>query len=280
MKLKNVLALGVACGAAIIMSVAAHAATEVKVSGASMDEYGAVIPVVINTTDGELMDQVSAYGITLNYDVNVWTYDGDSQVEDNATYTQRGQSKPMGMLVTNSANNDDGTVEVSYACGGGNGFASPDENGQIALFTVYLSPRNGFPATISDNDFSVGVYMVSDYDGGNNTAYWGTDMTSFFTFDVTGDLDGNEIVALAASTDGGVTKQPLDKYVSTTWTDGTEYADASTKFLVAFNNTQNADTITDVTIYGEKEDGTYIPLTSYDQNDFLIQSFYSARTAS
>lgn len=279
MKLKNVLALGVACGAALVMSVAAHAATEVKVSGASMDEYGAVIPVVINTTDGELMDEVSAYGITLNYDTSVWTYDSDSQVEDNATYTQRGQSKPMGMLVTNAAQNNDGTVEISYACGGGNGFAGPDENGQIALFTVYLSPVSDFPATISDNDFSVGVNYVSDYDGGNNTAYWGTDMNSFFTFDVTGDLDGNEIVALAASTDGGVTKQPLEKYVSTDWVEGSEYASATTKFLVAVDLSGNAvgeDQVADITIYGEKEDGTYIPLTSLDQKDFQVQTFYRA----
>lgn len=279
MKLKNVLAFAVACGATLVMSVAAHAATEVKVQGATMDEYGAVVPVVVNTTDGEVMDEVSAYGLTLNYDTSVWTYDDNSQVEDNATYTVRGQQKPLGSLVTNPANNADGTVEISYACGGANGFAGPDENGTIALFTVYLSPIGDMPATISDNDFSVGVNYVADYDGSKNTAYWGTDMNSFFTFDVTGDLGGNRVVALAASTDGGATMQPLTKYVSTDWTEGTDYTAATTKFLVAVNNTVVADSvgkdaIADITIYGEKEDGTYVPLTTYDQNNFQVQTFY------
>lgn len=271
MKLKNIFALTVACGAALIMSVAAHAATEVKVSGASMDEYGAVLPVVINTTDGELMDEVSAYEITVNYDPNVWSY--DSAVDD-ATYTSRGQKYPMGSMVTNPANNNDGTVEIVYSCGGGNGFAAPDANGQIALCTVYLTPKDSSTTTLKDSDFSVGVKYVADYDGSNNTSYMGTDMRSFFTFDVTGDLGGNEIVALGASTDGGVTIQPLEYYVSTDWNEGMAYADATTKFLVAVNNTKGTTDVADVTIYGELADGSYIPLASHSKNDFLVQSFY------
>lgn len=270
MKLKNIFALTVACGAALIMSVAAHAATEVKVSGASMDEYGAVLPVVINTTDGELMDQVSAYEIEVLYDKNEWSY--DSAVDD-ATYTVRGNKLPMGSMVTNPAINNDGSVKIVYACGGGNGFASPDENGQIALCTVYLAPKNADKTSVDDSEFSVSVKYVADYDGGNNTSFMGTDMKSFFTFDVTGDLGGNEIVALGASTDGGATIQPLEYYVSTDWTEGMAYADATTKFLVAVNNTKGVTDVADVTIYGELADGTYIPLASCDKNNFLVQTF-------
>ena len=58
-----------------------------------------------------------------------------------------------------------------------------------------------------------------------------------------------------------------------------EYASATTKFLVAVELAGNAvgeDQVADITIYGEKEDGTYIPLTSLDQKDFQVQTFYRA----
>lgn len=270
MKLKNVFALAMACGAALMMSVVAHAATEVKVSGAYMDEYGAVLPVVVNTTDGELLDQVSAYEIVVNYDVNAWFF--DSAVDD-ATYTSRGQKYPMGSMLTNPAINNDGTVEIVYACGGGNGFASPDENGQIALCTVYLTPKDSNKTTVEDTEFSVSVKYVADYDGGNNTGFEGTAMKSFFTFDVTGDLGGNEVVALGASTDGGATIQPLEYYASTNWTEGMAYAEATTKFVVALNNTTGTTAVADVIIYGQLADGKYIPLAEHSKNDFLVQSF-------
>ena len=95
MKLKNILSLTVACGAALMMTVAANAATEVKVSGASVDEYGAVVPVVVNTTDGELMDNVEAYSMELQYDNSRWEYAG---INDDATYSFRGQTNPKGSL--------------------------------------------------------------------------------------------------------------------------------------------------------------------------------------
>ena len=276
MKLKNILSLTVACGAALMMTVAANAATEVKVSGASVDEYGAVVPVVVNTTDGELMDNVEAYSMELQYDNSRWEYAG---INDDATYSFRGQTNPKGSLTVNNTDemtNNDGKVRVEYACGGGNGFPEPDENGQIALFTVYLNPIGSNSGdSISDNEFTVGVTRVTDfdYDTQNSNPYLGENMKSFFTFDVTGDLDGNEVVALAASTDNGVTKQPLEYYTTTDWTDGMDYADATTTFLVAVDNTQGATDVTDITIYGELEDGSYIPLSSLNQSDFLVQTF-------
>ena len=267
MKLKNIIALAVACGAAMVMSVAAHAATEVKVEGAYADEYGAVVPIVLNTTDTDKLSQVSVYEIVLNYDSSVWSYDS---YNDPNTYGTR-NPQPMGTITTNPAVNNDGTVELVYTCSGANGFPTVSD-GKLTLLEVYLSPKSGTPS-VTDTDFSIGVNYVADYDGGNNTAYWGTDMNSFFTFDVTGDLGGNEVVALAASTDNGVTKQPLEYYTTTDWTDGMDYADATTTFLVAVDNLQGNDAVTDITIYGELEDGSYIPLSSYDQSDFVVQTF-------
>ena len=268
MKLKNILALGVACGAALMLSVAAYAATEVKAEGVTTDEYGAVVPIVLNTTDTDKLSQVSCYEIVLNYDNTVWQYDG---YNDPNTYGTRNPQQ-LGTVTTNPAVNNDGTVELVFTCSGANGFPTVTD-GKLTLVEVYLAPIGDTIPAVTDTDFSIGVNYVADYDGGSNTAYWGTDMNSFFTFDVTGDLGGNLIVALAASTDGGVTKQPLDKFVSTTWNEGTNYEDATTKFLVAVENTQGVNANTDITIYGEKEDGTYVPLTSYDQSDFVVQTF-------
>lgn len=268
MKFKNILALAVACGAALVMSVAAHAATEVKVEGATTDEYGAVVPIVLNTTDIDKLSQVSCYEIVLNYDNSVWKYDS---YNDPNTYGTR-NPQPMGDITTNPAVNNDGTVELVFTCSGANGFPTVTD-GKLTLIEVYLAPVDSTIPSVTDTDFSIGVNYVADYDQGNNTAYFGTDMNSFFTFDVTGDLDGNEIVALAASTDGGVTKQPLEKYVSTDWTEGTEYASATTKFLVAVKNEQGIDSTANIIIYGEKADGTYVPLTAYDQSDFAVQTF-------
>lgn len=268
MKLKNILALAVACGAALVMSVVAHAATEVKVEGATTDEYGAVVPIVLNTTDTDKLSQVSCYEIVLNYDNTVWQYDS---YNDPNTYGTR-NPQPMGDITTNPAVNNDGTVELVFTCSGANGFPTVTD-GKLTLIEVYLAPIGNTIPAVTDTDFSIGVNYVADYDGGNNTAYWGTDMRSYFTFDVTGDLGGNEVIALAASTDGGVTKQPLEYYVSTDWAEGTEYADATTKFLVAVKNNQGTDSTANITIYGEKADGTYIPLTAYDQSDFAVQTF-------
>lgn len=271
MKLKNVLALVVACGAALMMSVAAHAASEVKVQGATVDEYGATLPVVLNTTDTDKSSNISCWDIVIKYDADVWQYDG---YNDPNTYEKRGQTYQLGTVYTNDANNNDGTIEMTYSCIGANGYPQVTD-GKFTLVEIYLAPKNDTVSSVNDSDFSIGVAFLEDEDVTDGVeSFPGGEMNSFFTFDVTGNLDGNEIVGLAASTDGGATKQALTKYVSTTLTsDSTDYASATTKFLVAVNNTQGADGVTDVTIFGLKEDGTYVSLSSLDQNDFLVQTF-------
>lgn len=272
MKLKNILALAVACGAALIMSVAAHAATEVKVQGATTDAYGCTVPIVLNTTDVNI-DELCGAQIYLYYDASKWSY---YQIANDASITdRRGNKTSVGSVAAGVIT--DGKLSIVYTNDMSVGAPAPDANGNIALCTVTFDTVPSTVPAVSDTEFTIGVKELEDYNTGGgleNNYYLGeNDLTSFFTFDVTGDLGGNEVVALAASTDGGVTMQPLEYYVSTDWTDGTEYASATTKFLVAVKNTQGTAGFADITIYGEKADGTYVPLTTYDQSNFLVQTF-------
>lgn len=272
MKLKNILALAVGCSTALMMTVFTYAATEVKVENAYVEDgVGATLPVVLNTTETEITGKVATYELSVIYDSNLWTYDG---YNDPNTYGSGRNEKPMGTVTTNPAINNDGSVELVFTCSGANGYPTITD-GKLTLVEVYLAPKdsNNMPA-ITDNDFSVKVKYVDDENTKDGNAFDGSVMKSFFTFDVTGNLGGNEIVALGASTDGGVTIQPLEYYVSTDWTEGMAYADATTKFLVAVNNTKGTTDVADVTIYGELADGSYIPLASCNKNDFLVQSIY------
>lgn len=272
MKLKNIFALAVACGAALVMSVATYAATEVKAEGAARDEYGITVPVVINTTDVEKLNELSAVQMVLTYDSDLWTY--YSTTNDAYIMDRRGQKQLVGSVAANVVT--PGEVIIVYTCDGSVGFAAPDDNGKIPVCTVTFDATASSPDTVSDNDFTAEVTLIEDYNEGggeNNIVIRSDELNSFFTFDVTGDLGGNEVVALAASTDNGVTKQSLEYYTTTDWTDGMDYADATTTFLVAVDNLQGNDAVTDITIYGELEDGSYIPLSSLDKSDFLVQDF-------
>lgn len=275
MKLKNILSLAISCGAALMMTVFTYAATEVKVENAYVEAgVGATLPVVLNTTETNITGQVATYELTVYYNNSIWRYDG---YNDPNTYGSGRNENPMGTVTTNPANNDDGSIELVFTCSGANGNPTIVD-GKLTLIEVYLVPidENNMPS-VNDSDFSVGAGTLGGYVDDENTmdgnAFDCSDMMSFFTFDVTGDLGGQEIVALAASTDGGETKQDLDKYVSTTWTEGMDYADATTKFLVAINNTEGGSWIVNVLIYGVLEDGTYVPLAEYNEHQFFIQSF-------
>lgn len=271
MKLKNIVAFAVACGAALIMSVATYAATEVKVQGATTDEYGAVVPVVLNTTDTTQTGNIASWDLDIKYDSSVWQYDS---YEDPNTYTSRGKTYTKGTVFTNTANNNAGNIKMTYSCTGANGYTNVVD-GSATLVIIYLSPIDSTIPDVTDNDFSVVVNIMDDEDATTGEqAYPASEMKSFFKFDVTGDLGGNEIVGLAASVDGGATMQELTKYASTTLTEAdTDYTQATTTFVVSVNNTKGATGIVDVTIYGIKADGTYVPLTSYDQADFQVQNF-------
>ena len=271
MKLKNILALAVACGAALVMSVAAHAASEVKVQGATTDDYGCTVPIVLHTTD-ENIDELCGAQIFLYYDASKWSY---YQIANDAFIVdRRGNKTTVGSVAAGVMG--EGRLSIVYTNDMSVGAPAPDENGNITLCTVTFDTVPSVVPDVSDTEFTVGVKELEDYNTGGgleNNYYLGeNDLTSFFTFDVTGDLGGNEIVSLWASVDGG-DLQPLEYYVSTDWTEGTAYSEATTKFLVAVKNTKGTAGKADITIYGQTADGTNVPLTAYDQSGFLVQSF-------
>lgn len=264
MKLKTILGMAIAACATLVMSMAASAATDIKAGEISKNGNYVVVPIVIQSTDIEML---SNYQLTFNYDTSKYTY---ARLKDSLVYTDDfGDTANYGSMTTNNANNGDGTIEFVWF-NSGTVFPAPDENNNIKIAEAWFSST---ASEYSSSDFSVTVTKISDGLANNETHYNSTNMKSFFTFDVTGDLGGNEIVALGASTDGGATIQPLEYYVSTDWTEGMAYADATTKFLVALNNTKGTTDVADVTIYGELADGTYIPLANHSKNNFLVQTF-------
>lgn len=259
MKLKTILGMAVAACATLVMSMAVSAATDIKAVGAAYDSSSdtVIVPIVVSTTE---MNNLASYDLRMYYDTDKYEYVG---IYDDLKVNSR---KYYGAFGTADQNNTNGVINWNWYITTTT-FPTPDENGEMLIAEAEFTLKDA-SATVSDSDFTFGVKTLS------NQGELDYDMNSYFTFDVTGDLDGNEIVGLAASTDGGVTKQDLDKYVSTTLTeDSTDYASATTKFLVSVANTQGADAVTDITIYGKLEDGTYIPLSSLDQKDFLVQTF-------
>lgn len=264
MKLKKFLgAVATAC-ITLMMSMAVSAATDIKAEGIYTRGNFIAVPIVITTTD---MNNLSAYDVTVNYDTSKYTY---ARIVDTLTFYDDfwGEDATYGSLGTNAAANNDGTVTFNWFINNSYGyFPEPDENDKIKLAEVYFTPIGDY----SENDFTVTATEIAnqaeDVWSGNKG-----NMKSFFTFDVTGDLGGNRVVALGASTDGGAKIQPLEYYTTTNYTKGMEYAKATTTFLVAVNNS-GADEVADITIYGQLEDGKYIPLTTYDQSDFLVQDF-------
>lgn len=289
MKLKNIFAIVVACGAALIMSVAAHAATEVKVEGAQLNEYGdLVLPVVLYTSEIDKCDEFALLRMQLGYDVN--KYELDAVTSDMQYYNERGRLTPLNPSIQANDRNNNGNLEITLTNASSNypvfdTVVEPDENGENGVYKLVICNitffNNGEPIveeTLSDSDYPVCLEYIVDYDDANNTQYLGTEMNSFFTFNVTGDLDGNNIVGLAVSTDGGITKTPIYKYLSTTLTeDSTDYASAVTNFLVAFDAA--SDSIVDITVYGLKDgydenaEGAYIELGNLGRENFLIQDF-------
>lgn len=258
--------MAVAACATLVMSIAVSAATDIKAENIYAHSSGRyiVVPIVVNTTD---MDNLASYDLTVNYDNSKYTY---ARLVDALTYENDWfETTNYGSMATNNDANSDGSVEFNwYMNNADKKFPVPDENGKIKVAEVWFNAVDDY----SENDFSVTVKMLS-----NQSEYeWSGkagNMNSYFTFDVTGDLGGNEVVALGASTNGGIDIQPLEYYTTTDWAEGKDYADATTTFLVAVDNTQGATDVTDITIYGELEDGSYVPLSSLDQSDFLVQTF-------
>lgn len=264
MKLKTILGIVATACATLIMSMAVSAATDVKAEGIYENSAGTyiIVPIVITTTD---MNNLSGYDITVNYDNSKYTY---ARLVDSLTYTNEwDETTNYGALGTDNNSNSDGTVTFNWFMNNSDlKFPVPDKNNKIKLAEIWFKAIDNY----SENDFTVTEI------GNQNEDKWSGalgNINSFFTFDVTGNLGGNEVVALAASTDNGITKQPLEYYTNTNWEEGMDYAAATTTFLVAVDNTQGTDDVTDITIYGELEDGSYIPLSSFDQSDFLVQDF-------
>lgn len=263
MKLKTILGIAVASCAAMIMSVATYAATDVKAGSVTATDKVVTVPIEITSTD--LARGLGAYTIQVNYDNTELT---PGKVTDLLTYTDVfGDSVNYGSMAAN-VNYTDTKVQFNWYWNNSDNEQVVIENGDTVQIANVMFKNNTGKTDFTSNDFKVSVITLADWDETRLSC------DSIFQFDVTGDLGGNKVVGLAASTDGGVTKQELTKYVSTTFTgDSTDYASATTKFLVAVDNTQGTNAVTDITIYGKLEDGTYIPLSAYDQKDFLVQTF-------
>jgi uncharacterized protein YbaA (DUF1428 family) len=263
MKIKAILGVAVAAVATMMMSMVASAATELKIGDITENSAGTyiIVPVVSNTTG---TDNLGAYDITLNYDSSKYTY---GRIVDSLTYVNDfDETTNYGTITTNANENKNGAAHFVWYRSNEDAVAPvPDENGQIKIAEVWFKKVD----SPSASDFSITVAKIAT----DTESLW-EDLHSFFSFDVTGDLGGNKIVALAASTDGGASKQALEYYTTTTLADdSTDYAGATTTFVVSVNNTTGETAVADITIYGQKEDGTWIPLSSYDKTNFQIQAF-------
>ncbi len=264
MKLKTILGVAIAGCAALIMSVSAYAATDIKAGNITATDTVVTVPIEFTSTD--LEKGIGAFSFQIYYDNTKLT---PGKVVDLMTYTDDfGDEVNIGSIGYN-LNYAEDKVSVSWYINNADAYnVSPKiTNGDTyTVANVLFKYANG-STEITSNDFTITNVVLGDmYDTRLSC-------NTIFQFDVTGDLGGNEVVALAASTDGGVTKQPLNYYLSTNWEEGTEYANATTKFLVAINNTTGAVDYANITIYGEKADGTYVPLADYDQSNLLVQTF-------
>lgn len=259
MKLKTILGIVAAACATFVMSVAACAATDVKVGDITKAGSYVVVPIVLSSTE---MPDLTSYDLTINFDSSKFTA---VRVVDSLKYTDPifGEEATYGSITSN-VNYADGQVRFNWYWNNADlVYPYPSLEG-FELAKVYFSTTE---SNYSSSDFRITANMVAD------KAETSFECKSFFTFDVTGDLGGNEVVALGASTDGGVTIQPLNYYTSTDWIEGTDYADATTTFLVSVKNTTSDLGVADVTIYGELSDGTYVPLSAYNQSNLLVQKF-------
>lgn len=259
MKLKTILGIAAAACATLVMSVAACAATDVKPGTITKAGNYIVVPVEITSTD---LDNFGAYTIQVKYDTGKFT---PVRVVDTLTYVDPifGETTNFGSLSAN-VNYDPGVVQFNWFVNNGDAVYPQPNEGTIKLANVYFSTSE---TEYSSKDFPLVIVTLCDKDEVD------FEVKSYFTFDVTGDLGGKEVVALGASTDGGITIQPLNYYSTTNWTEGMDYADATTTFVVSVENTRGLVDFTDVTIYGELADGAYIPLSAHDQSKFLVQTF-------
>ncbi|MCD8215616.1 MAG: hypothetical protein LUC97_08265 [Clostridiales bacterium] len=259
MKIKKIVGFAIALGAALVMSVAVNAATEIKAGDVSEVSGYIAVPIELSSTE---LSALYGYEIIINYDS---TYYSPYTAVDGLTYSTLFGTSSYGSMTPNLAFGDNQAYLNWYVTGAS--YPNPTA-GTVTLATVYFS-LSDTTHTPSSNDFTINRIRLSDT---TETQFY---CTSYFTFDVTGDLGGNKVVALYASTDGGSTKQKLEYYTSTDWEDGTEYAEATTSFLVAVENETDTSgaSVVDITIYGELEDGTYVALGDYTQEGFLVQTF-------
>lgn len=262
MKLKTILGIAVASCAAMIMSVATYAATDVKAGNITVTEKAVTVPIEVTSTD--LAKGLRGYQIQINYDSSKFTA---KKATDLLKYQDDfGDEVTYGSMSCNPAYGTNKAQIVWYINNADNLQPIIKDGNTLTIANIMFTNDTGV-SEVSSNEFTFSVVTLADMDSVDVTR------SSIFQFDVTGDLGGNKVVGLAASTDGGATKQTIDKYLTTTWTDGTDYANATTKFLVAVENTQGTNAVTDITIYGKLENGNYIPLSTYDQKDFLVQTF-------
>ncbi|MCD7777672.1 MAG: hypothetical protein LUH47_04125 [Clostridiales bacterium] len=210
---------------------------------------------------------MGAYTIQVNYDSdNLTPY----AVVDQLKYSDAILGDQNYGSLGSNLNYATGKVQFNWYRNNSYGYAPDATAGKLTLAYVYFTPTDS-TVTYTSDDFTISVITLASTTGTDQKDYT---CTSYFTFDVTGDLGGNKVVALYASTDGGENKQQLECYTTTDYDSTTmEYADATTTFLVAVENTKSTTAAVDITIYGQLEDGTYVSLGDYTQSNFLVQTF-------
>jgi hypothetical protein len=265
MKLNKIVLGVMSFAAAVVASVNVFAATDIKTTGTAYDGDDLIVPVIVTTTDTTKEGKkVSTYALAITYDTTRWTF---SDYDDPNTYGSGSRKKTMGTVTYNDLG---GKILLGYSCNGLNGNPTITD-GEVELVDLIFTPVVAGTEPKA-SDFVIGIDYVDDEnvkDGVN--IFDNADFKSYFEFEVSG-LE-QRIVGLYVSTDGGVTKQELTKYTSVVLNSDDETVADSAKFVVSVNNTQKVSKTTDITVYGETEDGQYVPLTSYDQNDFMVQTF-------
>ncbi len=275
MKLKSFLAVAVTCSAVMLMSVVSHAATQIKVEGAKINSNstGIEVPIVLETTDTDKIKSFCGAMIRVHFDNTKWKYSRTSN--DVVIYYDDGGSEAAGSVAANEAT--PGVVSVAFTYDTGNGDVVPDENGKIKICTLRFTKEASLSEmpSVSDSDFDIGIERIESYNpggGNNNYVLKGTEMKSFFKFDVTGDLGRNAIESIGVQVDGVDGVQELNECYSTTYTDGTDYANETTTFVVNVNTASKQTK--GITIYGKKSDGDWMPLSEYIPMDDVTAYSY------
>ncbi len=281
MKIKKLLGFIIGLGAVLVMTASVYAANDVRIgeiTPSSVAQNKIIVPIVFVTNESSL-SEVGSFQFEIDYDNTVWSAVSYSDphmhtVTDEASGAQITEyfGTPEANVVATNGNIS--TYRYAYACNGSRGGYPTVKNNELILTKlIFTSASSTLPENISPKDFVLTASFIDDTDNQNGKAVDTDDIKSYFELNITGDLGGHEITELYAVIGGdGTNYQRIDKYFSTTLSnDSTDYTSAETKFIVNVNNNTENGAVTDVAIYGKDKNGTMVPLTEYNQKDFVVQ---------